>query len=147
MPHAGWPRAAAARAPVSTAGHCWPVTQQETLKHSEINTVYGLALPKEEYSICLLWHLFLSLKKTSPLFRRIPFCYAGSYSSFFFFFLQSWVLNVKTSAPHMKVKQCVPIPDQTPGQKMMQITGSLALLKRKSIFPCIYLFSHHMKKE
>ena len=64
-----------------------------------------------------------------------------------FFVLQSWVLNIKASVPHMKVKQCVPIPDQTLGQKMMQITGSLALLKRKSIFPCIYLFSHHMKKE
>ena len=33
--HAASPRSAAARAPVPMAGHCWPVTPQETFKHSK----------------------------------------------------------------------------------------------------------------
>ena len=33
--HTIWHRCAAARAPVSTAGHCWPMPLQETLKHSK----------------------------------------------------------------------------------------------------------------
>ena len=33
--HSAWPRSAAARAPVPTAGHCWPMPLQETLKHSK----------------------------------------------------------------------------------------------------------------
>ena len=35
MPHAASPRYGAARAPVPTAGHCWPMPPQETLKHSK----------------------------------------------------------------------------------------------------------------
>ena len=35
LSHTAWPRCAAARAPVPTAGHCWPVTLRETLKHSK----------------------------------------------------------------------------------------------------------------
>ena len=34
VPHTMPPRSAAARAPVPAAGHCWPVPQQETLRHS-----------------------------------------------------------------------------------------------------------------
>ena len=33
--HTIWPRCAAARAPVPTAGHCWPMPLQETLKYSK----------------------------------------------------------------------------------------------------------------
>ena len=36
MPHDGWPRSAASSALVPVAGHCWPMTLQEILKHSKI---------------------------------------------------------------------------------------------------------------
>ena len=36
------PRSAAARGPVPAAGRCWPVTPQETLKHSKVGLVQSL---------------------------------------------------------------------------------------------------------
>ena len=42
MPHAAWLRTAAARAPVSMAGHCWPVPPQETLKCSKSGLAQSL---------------------------------------------------------------------------------------------------------
>ena len=51
-PHALWARSAAARALVSVAGHYWPVSPQEILKHSKA----GLALP--------LWGIWFLVKNT-----------------------------------------------------------------------------------
>ena len=52
------PRSAAARVPVPTADHCWPLPLQETLKHSEV----GLA-----QSLWGLWFLVCRRFCLSPL--------------------------------------------------------------------------------
>ena len=37
-----WPRSSAASAPVPAAGHCWPISSQETLKHSKVGLTQSL---------------------------------------------------------------------------------------------------------
>ena len=79
MPHALWPKSAAARALVRAAGHCWSVPPQETLKPSKA----GLAQSVSEGSLGSgvhkilfelsehLWRIWgLILNMISPLVRK-----------------------------------------------------------------------------
>ena len=46
------PRSAAPRSPASAAGHCWPITPQETLKHSS-GSVSVESLGPGEHKVCV----------------------------------------------------------------------------------------------
>ena len=78
MPHAVPPRTAAARAPVPAAGHCWPIPQQKTLKHSKAGLSQSLVgimayFPQSWWhkvlfalSECLWWVRGLILNAIAP---------------------------------------------------------------------------------
>ena len=61
MPHAAWHRSAAARASVHAAGHCWPVPQQETLRHSKAGLVSLCGTPGSWCTQGFVWALQVSL--------------------------------------------------------------------------------------
>ena len=72
MPQALWPRSPAPRAPVSVAGHRWPVPLQETLKHSSGSVSVGSLGPGAckvlfQPSEHLWWAWGLILNEISPL--------------------------------------------------------------------------------
>ena len=85
------PTSAAPRAPVPAAGHCWPISLQETLKQFWLSVcrVSGSWCSKGSFepSECLWWVRGLILNAISPL---LPSCWGFSFAPgrgvFCFFF-------------------------------------------------------------
>ena len=92
------PRSAVSRSPVPAAGHCLPITLQETLKHSKASLAQFLWFPSVHHILFepsehLWWVWGWSRNAISPL---IPFSWGFSFAlghgalflfSFLFFFL------------------------------------------------------------